>query len=70
MIFWLLLILSSVNGASTTRESLHSQNENPIYDLELSSKIHLKWQIDYSKSEVVFEVGFVDKNQGHFQGNI
>ena len=64
MIFWLILILSSVNGASTTRQSLHAQNENPIYDLELSSKIHLKWQVDYSNSEIIFEVGFLTKNQG------
>ena len=55
-LFCFLLILSDVNC------------KDPIYELELSEKIHLKWQLDYDNSEVIFEVAFSDENQGYFQG--
>ena len=60
MIFWFILILISGGGSSIARQS--SQKNNPVYDLDLSSKIHLKWQIDYENDEVIFEVAFLDKN--------
>ena len=64
MIFWFILILSSLGGISPSRQS---QN-NPIYDLNLDSHIHLKWQVDYDNEEVIFEVAFLGQNHGHFQG--
>ncbi len=55
--FWFLVILSSVQS-----------QKDPVYDVDLSDSLHLKWQVDYDNGDVIFEVAFLDKKQGNFQG--
>ena len=65
--FLFLLILNCVDCKSTLKRSVLSQKD-PVYDIELSTRVHLKWQLDYDNGEVTFEVAFSDENQGRFQG--
>ena len=52
----------SLSGGGTSIAMQSSQKNDPVYDLDLSSKVHLKWQVDYENDEVIFEVAFLDKN--------
>ena len=65
--FLFSLILNCVDCKSTLKRSVLSQKD-PVYDIELSTRVHLKWQLDYDNGEVKFEVAFSDENQGRFQG--
>ena len=42
----------------------------PIYDIDLKpDTLHLKWQIDYEKEVIVFEVAYLSKKD-QFSGNV